>query len=444
MKLHHTIAAACLLTFIAVVSACKKHNLNPNMAGYHLRLVSGGGQSDTIGDILANQLIFSLYVNGQPPSSGYVKFQTVDCDGNFQSQEYPLSSTQVPYDSLATYSWQLNATVGIQTLNVYFLDSTNAVRDSVTVTATGLAPGPGWHMSGCILAEYGNLFGTFAELPSGRVLGASMKNADYPFYSDDDGVSWHRLMTFPGRYTITKLVTTAQNEVLASIIGLGVYYSNDGGQTWTLRGTASSGLPMSGFDGDLELTQSGQLFTFTNVGTYFSRDMAQTWSLAEGLNLGFIGACSTNGGILFGISGGAVYGSNDTGAYWNDIWTADNDGSYDILADGASNLYIGGSKGIYVSKDTGTTWTPVFPVTSGPYSDNRVFYLTKVGGIFYFYAEGSNNLVQTPDFVNFSNLQLPVPVIGQAGGGLADCLIVTRNGHYIYSADPDGVLYYNP
>jgi hypothetical protein len=447
MKLRALLPFLCLLAIFGVVSGCKKNapSLSPNVAGYHIKLVSGGGQSDTTGNVLANPLVFSLYVNGRPPTSGYVKFQTVDCDGKFQSQEYPLSAIQVPYDTLANYSWQLNATVGVQTLNVYFLDSTNTVRDSVTVTATGLAPGPGWHMSGCILAEYGNLFGTFAELPSGRVLGAFMKNADYPFYSDDDGVSWHRLMTFPGRYTITKLVATAQNEVLASVIGTGVYYSNDGGQTWTLRGTPSSGLPTSAFDGDLQLTQSGQLFTLANSGvSYFSRDMAQTWSAAEGLNIGFNGACSTTGGILFGISNGAVFRSNDTGAYWNDTWTADNYGSYLMLADGASNLYIGGGEGIYASKDTGTTWTHVFPVTSGPSSDNSVYYLTKVGSIFYFYAEGNNSLVQTTDFVNFSNLQLPVPVIGKAGGLIADCLIITRNGHYIYSADPNGVLYYKP
>jgi hypothetical protein len=450
MNLRHSIAAAWLLALIVVLSGCRKHNFYPNvaayLAGYRIKLVSGGGQSDTTGNILSKELVFSLYVNGQPPTSGYVKFQTVDCDGNFQSTEYPLSTIQAPLDSLEAFQWQLNATVGIQTLTAYFLDSTNAVKDSDMVTATGLAPGPGWHTSGCILAGYGNMFGTFAELPSGRVLGASLKNADYPFYSDDDGISWHRLMTFPGRYVITKLVTTPQNEILASVIRTGVYYSKDGGQTWTLRGTAASGLPLSGFDGDLELTQTGQVFTFTNVGTYYSRDMAQTWSLAQGLEVvGFNGASSTTGGILFGVAGGAVYRSNDSGAYWNDIWTADNYGSYLILADGASNLYIGGSNGMYASKDTGATWTQVYPVISGgPDADNSVYYLMKVGNGFYFYAYGTNSLEQTTDFVNFSTLQLPVQLEGQAGGGLADLLIVTQNGHYICSEDPNGVVYYNP
>src|SRR5579863_3170105 len=146
MNLHHSIAAAWLLALIVVLSGCTKHNFYPNvaayLAGYRIKLVSGGGQSDTTGNILSKELVFSLYVNGQPPTSGYVKFQTVDCDGNFQSTEYPLSTIQAPLDSLEAFQWQLNATVGIQTLTAYFLDSTNAVKDSVMATATGLAPGP--------------------------------------------------------------------------------------------------------------------------------------------------------------------------------------------------------------------------------------------------------------------------------------------------------------
>ena len=134
--------------------------------------------------------------------------------------------------------------------------------------------------------------------------------------------------------------------MFAGIQNVGIYYSNDGGQTWSLRGTGSSGLPTNSFDGDVQLTPSGQLFTFTAVGTYYSVDKGQTWSLAGGLTLsGFNGACSTTGGILFGVNGGAVFRSDDSGGYWRDIWTADAYNSYLMLADGASNLYIGGYGG---------------------------------------------------------------------------------------------------
>jgi hypothetical protein len=92
---------------------------------------------------------------------------------------------------------------------------------------------------------------------------------------------------------------------------------------------------------------------------------------------------------------------------------------------------------MYVSKDTGQSWTHVYPVTSGQYADNSVYYLTKVNCTFYFYSTGNYILTQTTDFVNFSTITLPA-------GQESIRYIVTRNGHYILSVPEYGVFYHNP
>jgi hypothetical protein len=129
MNVQQKLPALCLITLVTIISGCEKtstddpiptgnnptpsgHNLT--QAGYHIKVVSGNGQSDSIGNVLPNQLVFSLSVNGQPPSSGSVKFETLNCDGNPQYQQHPLLPSAAPGDSLVDFQWMLNATVGLR------------------------------------------------------------------------------------------------------------------------------------------------------------------------------------------------------------------------------------------------------------------------------------------------------------------------------------------
>jgi photosystem II stability/assembly factor-like uncharacterized protein len=329
-----------------------------------------------------------------------------------------------------------------QTLTAYFLDSLQVVRDSAVVTATGNAVGQGWYTSGCFLPANGP-FSTIAELPSGRVLASLLNQSDYPFYSDDDGSSWHRLHAFPAADTIAKLVTTAQNEILAGVPHTGVYYSNDGGQTWSLRAT---GLPLKGFSGDLQLTQSGKLFTSTKVGAYFSMDMGQTWSKTNGLKLsGFNGACSTTGGTLFGVDSGAIFRSDDGGQDWRDIGTAGADYfESNLMMAVGDTLFLGGTEGIFFSPDTGHTWFHYFPMPSYSMNDNGVYDLTMVNGTYYFHFTANYLLYETTDWLFPSIIVQPHASHAPDQGRYSTQYIVTKNGHYILSTDYYGVWYYNP
>jgi len=340
-------------------------------------------------------------------------------------------------------------TVGAQTLKIILLDSVKEAKDSVTVPATGLATKAGWHTSGCL--PMGPSCLGFAQLPTGRIFTA-LNQADYPYYSDDDGATWHHLTNFPVKGIAQSLVATPQNEILITIPTSGIYYSADKGQTWQQRQT---GLPNNLYN-DVRCTASGVLIfrTYTGPGPYYSTDKGVTWQLADAT--GIIGpgpagdnssdAQSMSDGTILAFFNGVLTKSRTNGASWKTIFTA-NYHTYSMLVDSNNYIFLGGAAtpyntaGIYESKDTGATWTQPYTGAELAGPDRSVSQLSVKNGYYYFYATENNILKQTRDFVNYSVVG---PPISNNGGRYSYRYLVTNSNHFILSVEFQGLFYQTP
>lgn len=126
--------------------------------------------------------------------------------------------------------------------------------------------------------------------------------------STDGGSSWTALTATGGGNTLNRIFAVTKFRYFVGDNAGGLYYTEDGGTTWSLRGT---------FQADVrDVVFNGELFGFmaannaTPVGTiYFTRDGGYTWEALttptnEGLNM--VHMCSPNEAIVVGepITGG--------------------------------------------------------------------------------------------------------------------------------------------
>ena len=169
----------------------------------------------------------------------------------------------------------------------------------------------------------------------------------------------------------------------------GLYYSDDGGQTWQSaladlsggQGGAPDGIP-DGFAQIYSITEDilGTLFISANNGDmYRSFDRGVTWQKAKQLPMGSadtaysLEADPTIAGRLYaGTFGDSLYVTTDFAETW-DRPELDGLGSgyiYDIEFDPLSgNLFVGTAQGIYYSADEGDSWSGLnsaFPEPTHP------------------------------------------------------------------------------
>jgi len=169
----------------------------------------------------------------------------------------------------------------------------------------------------------------------------------------------------------------------------GLFYSDDGGQTWTDamvdlsggQGGAPDGIA-DGFAQIYAITEDilGTLFISANTGdVYRSFDRGVTWQRAKQLPMGSadtafsMQADPTLPGTLYaGTFGDSLYVTNDFGETWTRPDGTDLGSGYifDIEFDPLSgNLFVGTALGIYYSPDGGDTWTGLnsaFPIPAKP------------------------------------------------------------------------------
>lgn len=436
-----------LLFAVVFFIACKKDPADrppappPNI--YKIELIAGDGQSDTTGNTLKTQLVYKVTLDGDTINSpASVLFETYDCENQKHVEEYAAGRGQLNI----VYTWRLNGIQGGQYLKAVLLDSLGNRKDSVTASATVMAPAHGWYSSGCMPLT--TFCVTFCKLPSGRIL-AGLYREDYPYYSDDEGATWHPLATLPGKYRITKMVSTPQNEIYLTIANTGMFYSDNGGQSWQLRNTGLP--PLSGFWGNLQYTKSGILFTLTQNGIYMSSNKGLSWQQEmNGLNYyaGFSDACSMSDGTILAIHDNELYRSTTGGLNWSEVYTLSSTvGLSFLFVDDNDDIYvgistgIGMSYGIYVSKDKAQTWTKIY--TSSPASgyDQTLSEMTKQNGVYYFYSTSEKILVKTTDFNTFTPSNPPV---GSNNGRRSFRYIVSDNNRLILSTEYYGLYYYIP
>jgi hypothetical protein len=431
----------CRVFVVLSFVGCKKDTTGNDI--YKLELIAGDGQSDTTGNTLKTQLLYKATKGGKPiGNAGSVLFETYNCDNEKQIEE----SGAWPGQSNVAYYWRLNGIVGKQYLKAVLLDSLRNRRDSVTATATAVAPTRGWYSSGCI--PLNTFCVTFCKLPSGRILTA-LHREDYPYYSDDDGATWHQLATLPRKYSITKMIATPLNEVFLSIANAGMFYSDNGGQSWQLRNT---GLPiLAGFWGNLQYTKSGKLFTLTQDGVYTSGDKGLNWQQAmQGLNYyaGFSDACSLTDGTILTIHDNHLFRSTTGGLSWTEVYSlSSTNGLSFLFVDDDDDIYIGVAAGIgmsygmYVSKNNAQTWTKIYTAVPAGGYDQTLSEMTKQNGIYYFYSTSEKILTKTTDFNTYTTINPPV---GSNNGRRSFRYIVSNNNRWILSTEYYGLYYYIP
>ncbi len=160
----------------------------------------------------------------------------------------------------------------------------------------------------------------FCKLPSGRILTALKSGGFSVRYSDDEGAAtWRPLTTPPGKFEIYKIIATPDNEVFVGAANVGVFYSNNGGQTWDKR----NGLPGYSFWGrDLLYKVVVSFLGVKPVTLTFQNDKGVNWQqINPGTYGGFTGACSMSDGTILAISNNQLIRSIDGGNNWAPVYT---------------------------------------------------------------------------------------------------------------------------
>lgn len=199
--------------------------------------------------------------------------------------------------------------------------------------------------------------------PSGDAMGVAIPPGsrtafaaghDAFFRSDDGGETWTSVApALPGT-DIHGFAASAvrPGRFYAYVVGHGLFWSVDAGNTWARAGTAS-GSTMS-----MAVAKSGDqdvLFASTMEGVQRSRDGGATWQRVSEIGSAYIGA---SGSRVYAAAGNRVFVSNDAGTRWEQrafpggsaalvaAATTDPDTVY-VLAEGF---------GVWRSSDGARTW----------------------------------------------------------------------------------------
>ncbi|MFA6094871.1 MAG: peptidoglycan-binding protein [Candidatus Paceibacterota bacterium] len=200
---------------------------------------------------------------------------------------------------------------------------------------------------------------------------AATTNNGYIYTSVDGGLVWNKQNGSGSKYW-NQISSSANGMTLVAVVGGGseyVYISADGGVTWTpqlsLGQKRWEGAAMSD-DGQKIIVgaEEGYLYVSTNGGT--------TWNnKTDDVNGAWFGVAVSGDGIKMAVIADNIYVSSDSGNTWskrtgiNGNFTSiklSSDGSKLIVADNSPSPTIGGY--VYISSDMGLTWEKTASVTS--------------------------------------------------------------------------------
>jgi photosystem II stability/assembly factor-like uncharacterized protein len=430
-----------LFALLLVCFSCKKDKKqvppNDTSVGLHVVITAGNSQKDTVGNPLKDSVTVKV-INNNVPVSGYiVQFKRSGCEDQTITEKTTNST------GLASFAWYLSGETGPQSLKVILLDNNRNAKDSVSAAATGIAASHGWHRGGCLQNFPVN---DVAALSSGRVL-ASVNSTGYPYYSDDNAVSWHPLKTFSNTYFISKIMSASTGTYIATQND-GVFFSSDNGQTWA---NITTGIPDVRNFADLAYTPMGNLIFSGSGGLFLSTDNGQTWNEYDfGLPMGqSTYPCEQTNGDLYIIGSDAqVYQLPLHKSQWVNIGSNDNfllSSVESLYIDSKGNMFIGTPHNapdalayIYESVDNGQSWSQVFTqqaLVSSSYPN--ISNISQYNGVYYFSFAGLG-VYQTSDFVNYNNTTYQLGNIGLL------TYTVSKNATFVLGSPGFGVYYKVP
>ena len=424
----------------AFLFSCKKDKKGPidPPAGLHVQVINGNNQADTVGDQLKDSIVVKVANSGTALAGYIVQFKRSGC------QDQTITEATTSSTGQASFSWYLSGQTGAQSLSIILLDNNRNKVDSTSAAATGIAPASGWHRGGCLQNFPVN---HVAALSSGRIL-AAVNTTNYPYYSDDNALSWHPLTTFPNTHFISKIISTPAGTFLATQND-GIFLSTDNGQSWS---NISGGIWNVQDFSDMTYTANGDLIVTNSSGLFISSDNGQNWSEDDfGLPAGSATypAELPNGNLLVVGSDNTVYMLPAHTGNWQNIGA---NGNYilssveSLYVDDKGALFAGtphnapdGIANIYESVDGGQSWSQVFTqsrlgnLTSYPNIDN----ISKINGVYYF-AYAGIGLYETSNFNTYNTTTLQLGNIGLLSYTVAKSatLVIGSPGFGIYYKVP--------
>jgi len=429
-----------LLVLIAFCFGCKKDKKGSqdNNSGFNIQVIQGNNQTDTIGNLLKDSIRIRVTSNGNPVSNYIVQFKRSNC------QDVTIAEKTTSSDGQASFGWYLSGTTGGQWLNIILLNNSLNKKDSVLINATGIAATHGWHRSGCVQNFEVNGVST---LSTGRLL-SSLNTVDYPYYSDDNAISWYPLKTFSNSHFIDKIISGAPNEIFIATEDEGLFYSKDNGQTWA---NISGGIADATGFADFAYTQSGKLIYTDNSGVYISSDKGATWMDASGgLPVGqSYNPCEQLNGDLYIIGSDAeLYKSTDNGNTWANLGSSKGNillaSVESLFIDANGDMYLANPHNgpatqgsIYKSTDQAKTWTSIFTKSEVGSSYPNITQISKMNGSYYFSFAG-RGVYQTANFSSYTNLATQF-----AADGLLS-YTAAKNSNFVVGSPGFGIFYYVP
>ncbi|MFI5252838.1 MAG: T9SS type A sorting domain-containing protein [Bacteroidota bacterium] len=246
---------------------------------------------------------------------------------------------------------------------------------------------------------------------SGNNLFVGSNNGIY--LSTDKGLSWKSLNKGLTGTMIIGLTVTPKGEFFSAVYGSGIYGFNILDSSWILLPSRSYFISFSATNDYLFLGTGGVDW---DMGLLFmSTDYGQSWNRAYEL---FSGVCDYNALSVFSRNGSMsilagvnnrIFLSADTGASWSQVLTIGN-GDIKTFGQFDSNIFAGSiSHGIFHSTNAGLTWTAANEgvrdsvITSFNITSDKVFAGTANSGVVLSVTNGTQWM---PFNAGFSNLNI--------------------------------------
>jgi hypothetical protein len=177
--------------------------------------------------------------------------------------------------------------------------------------------------------------------------------------SSDSGVTWVITCLSPGGGGWQSVASSSDGTKLVVVGSTGTCTSADSGATWTQTSGPASGSVASSSDGTklVAAAAGGNVYTSPDAGvTWIQTSAPSTFWRAV--------ASSADGTKLVAMSSDGMYASSDSGVTWRTSAPAGNWASVASSADGtklvAATFAGATASGIFVSSNSGSTWTEVF------------------------------------------------------------------------------------
>ena len=393
------VLSALLLT----TAGCKKDPENPAPTGVKIDILQGDNVRDTIGHMAHQRLLLRVTRNGKPATNFRIYYRN-DNDCNVPLGSYDGYFVNLWRDTVSL-RWTLSGDVGLQHLTLRAVDSVGVEQARTQATATGIRAAGGWHPAACFPGGANAL----AQGSSGRLF-AILSTYANPYYSDDNGVTWHVAAGFgqvPLKYSLDRLVTTPQGEVFvagrALAVGTpgGLFYSPDNGQTWQDR-TAGLGVP--GFFTSLTYTRGGKLYaSYFGGGLYVSANKGASWTQLPypSLRSPYYNITETDNGTVYATDyNGELVRSADAGQTWQNIPVPGGPDYRHFYATGSEELFIASYGLLFRSANRGQTWNLIYTAPQVPGLSLQIEHITKRNNVLFF-TVNSGGVFSTSDYATY-------------------------------------------